>query len=126
MSNPLTKVSEFRLKLYSKEFDKSKSFYKDILGYPIVNEWDRGEQDRGVMFDTGSAIIEILSPVNGYKDFQGTDISLEVTDVKALWEYIKSQADIKIAHELRDNDWGDTSFAIKDPNGFKISFFTKH
>jgi catechol 2,3-dioxygenase-like lactoylglutathione lyase family enzyme len=120
---PLTKVQEFRLKLYVKDFDKSKEFYQQLLGYPVVNEWDRGEEDKGVMFNTGSAIIELLTPEDGYVPLQGTGISLEVVDVKALWNNIKTQ--VEIVFELRNNEWGDTSFAIKDPDGYKITFFTK-
>lgn len=120
---PLTKVQEFRLKLYVKDFDKSKEFYQDLLGYPVVNGWDRGEKDRGVMFNTGSAIIELLTPEDGYVPLQGTGISLEVPDVKALWDAIKAHA--TVVFEIRNNSWGDTSFAIKDPDGYKITFFTK-
>jgi catechol 2,3-dioxygenase-like lactoylglutathione lyase family enzyme len=120
---PLTKVQEFRLKLYVKDFDKSKEFYQKLLGYPVVKEWNRGEKDRGVMFDTGAGIIEILTPEDEYVPLQGTGISLEVPNVKTLWDNIKTQA--VVAFELRNNDWGDTSFAIKDPEGYKITFFTK-
>jgi catechol 2,3-dioxygenase-like lactoylglutathione lyase family enzyme len=73
---PLTKVQEFRLKLYVKDFDKSREFYQDLLGYSVVNEWDRGEKDKKVMFNTGSAIIELLTPEGGYVPLQGSSISL--------------------------------------------------
>jgi catechol 2,3-dioxygenase-like lactoylglutathione lyase family enzyme len=120
---PLTRAQEFRLKLYVQDFDKSKEFYQNLLGYPVVNEWDRGEHDKGVMFDTSAGIIEILTPEDGYIPLQGTSISLEVPDVKALWDAIKTE--VVVVFEIRDNDWGDTSFAIKDPDGYKITFFTK-
>lgn len=121
--NTLTKVTEFRLKLYPKDFYKVREFYEMILGYPVIVEWDHGENNRGVMFDTGGATLELLSPKPKYKTVQGVGISLEVQDVMKLWKYIKDKADIEFPP--RHNSWGDTSFRIKDPEGFQITFFTK-
>jgi uncharacterized glyoxalase superfamily protein PhnB len=121
--NKLTKVGEFRLKLYPNDFDSVRNFYENILEFPIIEEWDRGENSKGAMFDTGGATLELLSPKTGFHPVQGADVSLEVSDVNKLWEYIKDKADIEF--EPRHNSWGDTSFRIKDPEGFKITFFTK-
>jgi len=118
---PLTKTTEFRLKLYPKDFFKVKDFYENTLGYPIVNSWDN-EDDKGVMFDTGVAIIEMLTPREGYLPIQGSNISLQVKDVEALWEKLKNHP--SIVQPLKLRSWGDMSFRILDPEGFRISFFT--
>jgi len=122
MKQPI-EVKQFRLKLYPKDFARVRSFYETYLGFPVINEWDRGEDDRGVMFTVGSAILELLSPEGGYKPISGSDLSLEVPNVTELWEQVKD--DGNIVHSLRDNPWGDTSFCISDPEGFAITFFTK-
>jgi catechol 2,3-dioxygenase-like lactoylglutathione lyase family enzyme len=121
MSRPI--VTEFRLKLYPQDFTKVRAFYEQILGFEVAGEWDRGESDRGVMFHVGPAILELLSPEEGYKSIQGVDLSLEVPDVHSLWNGLQAKA--KIIFELRDNAWGDTSFCIADPEGFKLTFFSK-
>ena len=121
--NPLTKVSEFRLKLYPKNFEKSKSFYKDLLGYPVYKEWDRGLNDKGIMFDVGNVTLELLSPEKEFVPLQGSGVSLEVKDVHKLWDNIKDKANI--IFKIRNNEWGDTSFGISDPDGYQITFFTK-
>jgi len=118
----LTKVNEFRLKLYIKDFDTTKKFYAEVLQFPVVIEWNE-EDHRGLMFDTGAGIIEFLLAKNDKISFSSTDISLHVEDVQKLWEYIQDKA--TIIFPLRKNDWGDTSFCIADPNGFHITFFTK-
>lgn len=115
-------VTGFRLKLYPQNFTKVRAFYEQVLGFAVINEWDRGEQDRGTMFQVGLAIIEILTPERDYKQVAGVDLSLEVPDVRAFWQEIKDKTDVVFA--LRDNDWGDSSFCIKDPEGFEITFFT--
>ncbi len=120
----LTRVSEFRFKIYPNDFAQSRNFYENVLKYPVVNEWSRGEQDKGVMFDTGSAIIELLSPEKDYQSIQGVTLSLEVQDVNALWEYLKNR--VPIIFSLRHNAWGDSSFCIHDPEGLQLTFFTKN
>ena len=121
--NKLTKVKEFRLKLYPNDFYKVRSFYEKILEYPVIEEWDQGENEKGVMFDTGGATLELLSPKPSYKIIQGVGVSLEVSNVGELWKHIKDKVDVEFGP--RHNSWGDTSFRIKDPEGFKITFFTK-
>jgi catechol 2,3-dioxygenase-like lactoylglutathione lyase family enzyme len=116
-------VTAFRLKLYPRDYIAVRTFYEQILGFPIVGEWDRGEHDRGAMFGVGPAVLELLAPEKEYQPVTGADISLEVSNVQALWEQLQDQAEVVFA--LRDNDWGDSSFCIKDPEGFEITFFTK-
>lgn len=117
------RTTEFRLKLYPRDFPLVKSFYQDILLFPIIEEWDNGVSDQGVMFDTGPAIIELLSRDHQPTNISGCTLSLAVDDVHKLWEQFKDAP--YIIHRLRDNSWGDTSFAIHDPDGFQITFFTK-
>ncbi len=120
----LTKVTEFRLKLYPKDFYKVREFYEKKLGFKVVKEWDITDTDKGVMFDVGGTTLELLSPKKGYHAVTGADVSLAISDVWKLWEQMKDSEDVVFA--LRDNDWGDSSFCITDPEGFKITFFTKH
>lgn len=115
-------IGEFRLKLYPKDFDACYDFYHETLGFSIVHEWNDGPEDRGVMFNVGGTIVELLIP-DDYVRIQGANISLRVTNVWELWEAVKDK--MAIVHALRINDWGDTSFAITDPEGFTITFFTK-
>ena len=117
------KVKEFRLKLYPRDFNGSRAFYKEVLGLEIINEWNRGPDDMGVMFRAGLATLELLTPEDGHQSYAGTGLSLEVEDVKQLAADLKGKCEI--THELRHNDWGDTSLGITDPEGYKISLFTK-
>lgn len=123
MSMDANVVTEFRLKLYPQNFARVRAFYEQTLGFDVVKEWDRGEDDRGVMLRVGPAILELLSLEGGYKPIQGADLSLEVPDVQNLWRELQTKAEV--VFELRDNSWGDTSFCIADPEGFELTFFTK-
>lgn len=118
------KVNEFRLKLFPEDYSANYTFFKDVLGFAIKHEWDR-EDSKGVMFDVGGTTLEFMWPVeDGCKDMAtGSGLSLAVDDVWSLFEEL--QGKVEITHKLRDNSWGDTSFGISAPNGYRISFFTK-
>ena len=123
MDKSLTKVYEFRVKLYVKNFYKTKDFYNKILNYKLIKSWDEHE-DQGAMFDTGNGvIIELLTPDNNYKKIQGCDVSLRVKDVWKLYSELKNK--VKIIKKLSNRKWGDTDFKIKDTEGFNITFFSK-
>ena len=42
-------------------FEKTVSFYRDILGLTVAREWGHSPEDRAVMLDTGAGYIEIFS-----------------------------------------------------------------
>ncbi len=119
----LTLVTEFRFKLYPKDFYKVKDFYENTLGYQIVDSWD-SENDKGVMFNTGDAILELLTPKKGYKPMQGAGLSLMVRDVWSLWERLKDHSNIIKPLSQKPSTWGDVEFRIADPEGLQITFFT--
>ncbi|HEY9773411.1 MAG TPA: VOC family protein [Planktothrix sp.] len=114
-------VNEFRLKLYVKNFDGMARFYEETLGFEPVDSWDNGPDDRGVLLDTGSGIVEIISAGSLYAPVQGCDVSLEVDDVWGLWEELQG---LPVIHALRQNRWGDSSFCIRDPEGLRLTFFS--
>jgi|SRR6185437_9330170 len=117
-------IREFRLKLYPNDFYKVRRFYENDLGLQVTNEWDRGENDRGVMLKAGNTTLELLSPEDDYRPIMGADVSWETPNVHELWGQWKDKPNV--VFELRENSWGDTSFCISDPENFKITFFTKH
>ena len=118
------KVNEFRLRLYPDDFYGSREFFLNVFGFSIRHEWDEPDS-KGVMFDVGGTTLEFLWPdEGGYGDLAtGSGLSLAVDDVWKLFDELKDKVEIK--HSLRDNSWGDTSFGVVTPQGYKISFFTK-
>lgn len=116
-------VTEFRLKLYPKDFLRVREFYEKTLGFEVVGNWDRGSHDQGVMFQVGESTLELLSPEKEHQPISGVGVSLAVPDVTSLWAELQNSATVIFA--LRHNSWGDTSFCIADPEGFELTFFEK-
>jgi hypothetical protein len=122
VQDSLTRVSELRVKLYVSDYLERRAFYGEIIGWPVVSEWNRGPGKRGVMFNTGSAILELLEHLDAMPQPGGCDVSLMVSDVWSLWEILKGKA--TVVFPLRKNAWGDSSFCVADPGSFRLTFFT--
>jgi hypothetical protein len=118
----VTTEARFKLYLTGSVFDETDQFYGNILSLPVQYRWDHHSQDRGVMFDTGSAIIELIDNGKHYGAVRGCGISLAVPDVHALWRYLGSA--YASVGSLRDRPWGDTDFTVDDPSGFPVTFFS--
>ncbi len=117
-----TSASEIRIMLYPSDFSRSKQFYGEVISWPIQFEWDTDES-KGVMFDTGCGVIELLWKSAGKTKCETFNLSLRVTDVWSLWPKMKDKAAVVFA--LRQNVWGDDSFCLADPDGSKLTFFTE-
>ncbi len=116
------KVKHIRIKLYVGDFDVRRNFYESMLQWPVVEEWT-DPNHRGVMYDTGAGILELLESASADLHNGSSDISLEVEDVEAVW--MKFEKCVSVVFALRNNSWGDRSFCVQDPGGFRLTFFTK-
>lgn len=115
-------ITEVRIKLYVNDYESRCKFYETLLKLRIHKKWDRPIGRRGVMYVLGPAIIELLEGEDHQKMITQVDLSLAVPNVWDLWKQIGTN--VSVIFPLRDNSWGDTSFCIEDPGGFRITFFT--
>jgi len=102
-------------------FDRTRRFYSDLLGLRALYEWDDSD-GRGVMFDCGACIIELIEPAPGRDIPAAIGVSLRTSDVKELWNRLSSVG--ASVSSLRVRDWGDSDFELRDPAGFRIVFFS--
>ena len=116
---------EARLHIYVSDMKDMVRFYNKIMEFPVVRYWRSAGGD-GTMLDIGGNIIELFSKNKknyGNKNFYGNvSMSVRVRDVHKLYEKF-SKKNITIG-ELVDNDWGDSSFEVLDPEGNRIAFFS--
>lgn len=120
------KMNEMKLNagIITDKIQATRAFYIENLGFEVVfeNEFYLLLQTPG-----GNAQLSFLLPNHPTQQTlfqapfqgQGMYLTIEVDDVDALYEDLKSkEVDIKI--EIRDEPWGDRHFAIQDPNGIGI------
>ena len=99
-------------------FEKTVSFYRDILGLSVAKEWGGSSEDRAVMLDTGAGYIEIFS--NAPDVLPGgtiRHIALDVTDTDAVIAAVRD-AGYRITTEPTD-----IVIPSSEPCPARIAFF---
>ena len=111
-------------------FEKTVSFYRDVLGLPVIRSWGSGGK-RSAMLQTGAGIIEIS--LNAGVSRQAGSINhfaLRTSDVDACVEAVRN-AGYPITTQPKDVDIAsDPVFPVRiafciGPVGEEIEFFTE-
>ena len=118
---------EARIHIYVSNMKEMVRFYNQIMEFPVVRYWRYSDGD-GTMLDIGGNIIELFSKGRknySEKKFHGNvSLSMRVNDVCKLYEKFQKK-NIELG-ELVENEWGDSSFAVIDPEGNRLVFFSPH
>lgn len=118
-------MAEFRLVFRAKDFERAVMFYRDGLGLVIVESWDRGQAERGMVFRAADGLVEVLGlpPGQAYTPPQGFELAFEVPDVDA-WYAKACQKGLHIRGELGNKPWGHRTFSLNDPDGVKVIIYS--
>ncbi len=109
---------------------KSLVFYRDGLGFVVTDEWKKDGEVLGYMLKAGDCELGIGQDdwAKGRDRVKGIGYRLyyETTqDVDAIAARVQ-KAGYELAEPVKDQpDWGSRSFAVVDPDGFKISIHRK-
>jgi predicted enzyme related to lactoylglutathione lyase len=90
------------------------SFYGRVLGFTPTVETEHysvAERDGQTIHFQKADSEEVLKCVRGH-----TEIYIEVSNIKALWEHVKSFKNEYRIRDLFDRKYGMTEFHIEDPN----------
>jgi len=112
-------VLSSRILLRPADLDRSRRFYRDVLGLAIYREFGSPD-DPGVVFFLGPGLLEVsgraAGPAGG-----SLMIWLQVRDVHAEHERLAA-AGVRILREPVTEPWGLTEMWIEDPDGIRIVF----
>lgn len=124
-------ISQFRVVLKAKNFERTDRFYGDVLALPRLQTWD-SDEGRGALFQAGAGIIEVQgrSRESGESvawdeefEYQGPHhkmvISLVVPSAEEAYEKLLFR-NKNIAGGLTRTLDGAPSFLTNDPDGVKI------
>ncbi len=114
--------------IITEKIQETKKFYTEVLNFGVSFE-----NDFYLLLHTPNHSAEISflqpnhpsqkpifqSPFNG----KGIYITIEVEDVDEIYKQLKDKR-TPIEIEIRNEEWGDRHFAIKDPNGIGIDIVT--
>jgi catechol 2,3-dioxygenase-like lactoylglutathione lyase family enzyme len=101
--------------LQSADLDRTEAWYRDVLGFARAGRaesWLRMERDGvAIMFMTNAHLGQPAATATQY---------VRVDDVQALWDQIGGRVTAEWGPE--DFDYGMREFALRDPDGYLLSF----
>lgn len=116
-------VTCFNLHFYSPNFPESLIFYRDVIGIPVKNQFDRPER-RGVIFavneHTELEFIDLTDRARAEPYMpppKSVRIKFFVDDVDAEYARLKDHAMVNIIEPIGDRAWGERSFGMQTPDG---------
>ena len=108
--------------LVTDRFEEMALFYGTLLGFPVVEEWDR-DNARGRRFELGGLRLEILdnsrerNPLSLGEPADRFHVVVEVEDIEAARNGIAIEAP-----PAQDTSWGARIFQVRDPDGVPVTF----
>jgi uncharacterized glyoxalase superfamily protein PhnB len=111
------------------DIGKSIAWYRDGLGFVVSEEWGEGGTHHGVMLKAGSCSFGLSQDdfSKGRDRVKGVGFRIYAEtkhSVDKLAERIRAYGG-RIIQEPKDMSWGARTFAVEDPDGFRISFSEK-
>jgi catechol 2,3-dioxygenase-like lactoylglutathione lyase family enzyme len=108
--------------LITERYDDVVEFYGGLLGFPVVDRWDRPNA-RGLRFDLGGMRLEIIdnqrekSPLALGAPVDRVHVVVEVDDIEEARDGIKIDAP-----PPQGKSWGARLFQLRDPDGVPVTF----
>jgi len=106
-----------RILIRPADLDRSRRFYRDVLGLAIYREFGPAA-DPGVVFFLGQGFLEVSGHAAG-PAADSVTIWLQVRDAHAEHDRLAA-AGVPILREPRAEPWGLTEMWIADPDGIPI------
>ena len=112
-----------RLARHTGRFDAVASFYRDLLGFRVVRQWDRGPSDRGAILappgEVSRFTVEVLEQGHTTELSDHCSFGVEVDDVDAVHRHLVDRG-ADIDKPPRDSPWGHRTLNVRDPDGFSV------
>ena len=106
-----------RVLLRPADLDRSRRFYRDVLGLAVYREFGPVD-DPGVVFFLGQGLLEVSGHGPGPSG-DSVMIWLQVRDVRAEHHRLAA-AGARVVREPAVEPWGLTEMWIEDPDGVRI------
>jgi catechol 2,3-dioxygenase-like lactoylglutathione lyase family enzyme len=112
-------VLAMKTRIDTNAFDESLTFYRDIIGLPLVSAWDEAG-DRGVILGGDGGYVELGFVDTPTTDMGGLSLQFQVDDIEAFAVSVGDRWDHR-GPEVRP--WGSIYVYLTDPNGVAIIVF---
>lgn len=95
--------------------EETLAFYQEVLGVAAMMtspEYSIVERDGQTIHFMKAASEHVMECVRGH-----TEIYIEVSGIRSLWEHVKTFKERYRIRDLFDREYGMTEFHVQDPNG---------
>ena len=106
-----------RILLRPADLDRSRRFYRDVLGLAVCREFG-SPADPGMVFFLGGGLLEVSGRAAGPPG-HSVQIWLQVRDAHAEHDRLAA-AGVRVLREPAAEPWGLTEMWIEDPDGVRI------
>lgn len=106
-----------RILLRPSDLDRSRRFYRDVLGLAVYREFGPPE-DPGVVFFLGPGFLEVSGQAPGPPG-RSVMIWIQVRDIRAEHARLAA-AGVRILRKPATEPWGLIEMWIEDPDGVRI------
>jgi uncharacterized glyoxalase superfamily protein PhnB len=112
--------------LTANDVERSLAFYRDVLGFVVKERWEQDGVLHGVELVAGGVTFWLAQDdwKKGRDRVKGQGFRLyceTAQDLDALARRIEARGGT-LAEPLKDQPWGGRDFAVRDPDGFTITF----
>jgi len=128
----LEPAGELRIALTVENYEKSLSFYRNVLGLPLIQEWP-SEEGRGALLSLKNATLEILDEAHAAwvdkmeagKRLSGqVRLAAQFQDLAAAMQAAKA-AGARLVRGPIETPWKDLNARLVGPDGIQMTFFKK-
>lgn len=124
-------VSELRVSITVRDFERLRAFYRDVVGLPEAQSWEFN--GHGVVFDVGRATLELIDEehaafvdrveVGEDAGTGGIRLALAVPDAATAAEAMVARG-AELLGEARETPWGDVNARTRPPEGPQVTVFS--
>ena len=115
---PCMEVLSSRVLLRPSDLDRSRSFYRDVLGLAIYREFSTGD-GTGTVFFLGGGLLEVSGQAPEPPAPASMALWMQVRDITATYQQLADRQ-VTIQREPRQEPWGLVEMWITDPDGVRI------
>lgn len=108
-----------RILIHPRDYDRSVSFYRDVIGLQPMREFGQGA-GRGIVFFLGGGHLEITGRAD-VTPSEATELWLQVRDAASI-EATLREASVPIAEAATKKPWGLVELRALDPDGLTLIF----
>ena len=108
-----------------RDFNASRKFYIDILGWQVMSEWTDNHGKKGVILNGGGVRLVLAEPHDGVNihNSQAPHASTLHLDIhNADKRFAQIPGGDHIVQAPQNNHWGTRWFVVRDPDGNLIAF----